>query len=115
MSTPDPATSAPSLHPDPVPSSGNAGKTNAVQNRQGNNRRRQNNVNPVNAQNFEGDCPSLSTVLGLRVERLNKKLPFHQFVEKVYFYAVSTYKDGSDLHPLFFNFEDPLNSLITKH
>ena len=51
----------------------------------------------------------------MRVEQLNKKLPFHQFVEKVYYHAVTTYKDGGDLHPLFFEFENPLNSLVNKH
>ena len=113
MSTPDPVILTPSAHLDTVPSSGNASETNL--DRQGGNRQRSNNINPTNAANLEGDCPSLSAVLGLRVERLNKKLPFHQFTEKVYFHAFSTYKDGGDLHPLFFDFDDPLNSLVTKH
>ena len=33
----------------------------------------------------------------------------------MHFHAVSTYKDGGDLHPFFFDFDDPLNSLVTKH
>lgn len=51
----------------------------------------------------------------LRVKRLTKKLPFHQFVEKVYYHAVTTHRDEGDLHPLFFDLVDPLNYLITKH
>ena len=51
--------------------------------------------------------------MGLRVERQTKKLPFHQFVEKVYYHAVTTHRDKGGLHPLFFI--DPLKFLITKH
>ena len=115
MSTSDPVTLAPIAHLDAVPSSGNASETNLTRTRQGGNRRRSNTINPTNAANFEGDCPTLSAVLGLRVERLNKKLPFHQFIEKVYYLVVSTYKDGGDLHPLFFDLESPLDSLVSKH
>ena len=111
----DPVTLAPSAHPDAAPSSGNASETNLTQTRQGGNRQRPNTINPTNAANFEGDCPTLSAVLGLRVERLNKKLPFHQFIEKVYYHAVSTYKDRGDLHSLFFDLENPLDSLVSTY
>ena len=70
---------------------------------------------PTNPSNFDDKCPSLGTFTGLRVEHLNKRLPFHWFLEKVYYHAVIRYKDGGDLHPLFFNFVDSLDSLVTKH
>ena len=51
----------------------------------------------------------------IRVEKFDKKLPYHQFIEKVYFYMVSNYKDGGDLYPLFTSLIYPLNTLVTQH
>ena len=42
------------------------------------------NVISTNLVTYEGECKNLGFILGLRVEGFNKKLPFHQFVEKVY-------------------------------
>ena len=106
MSTPDPVLSSTNAQPDAAPSSGTIGETDPPRARQGGNQQSPNNINPTNTANFEGDRPTLTEVLGLRVEGLTKKLPFHQFVEKVYYHAVTTYKDGGDLHPLFFELKN---------
>ena len=69
----------------------------------------------TNPANFDDEYPSLGFVIWLRVEYLNKRLSFHQFLEKVYYHAITTYKDGGDLHTFFFNLTDFLDSLVTKH
>ena len=98
-------------NPDPAPSS-----TANVRGRSTQNRRRggTNNVNPSNPTTFEGSCNALGCVLGMQVERFQRKLHFHQFMEKVYFYIVAEYKDGSDLYPLFKHFEDPMDFLASE-
>ena len=50
----------------------------------------------------------------MRVERFQRKLPFLQFTEKVYFYIGVEYKDGSDLYHLFKHFDDPVDFLASE-
>ena len=80
-------------------------------------RRNNNNINVLstNPAGYEGECPAHGSILGMRVEKFHKKLPFHQFTEKTYFYIVTNYKDGGDLYPLFNGMEDPLKVLIKRH
>jgi len=40
-------------------------------------------------------------VVGLKIDRFHKKLPFDIFVEKVMNYEVTNFKNGGDLKPLF--------------
>ena len=47
-------------------------------------------ANPVG---FEGDIPEVGAILALKHERFHKKVPFSQFVEKVYGYVLSNFKD----------------------
>ena len=54
-------------------------------------------------------------MLGLCYEKFHKKLPFNQFVDKVYFYVLANYKDGGDLKPVLKRFEDPMNEFENKH
>ena len=108
--SPPPATSS-GPNPDPVPSSTTNTRGRSTQNRR---RGGTNNINPSNPTTFEGSCSALGRVLGMRVERFQRKLPFHQFTEKVYFYIVAEYKDGSDLYPLFKHFEDPMDALANE-
>ena len=53
--------------------------------------------------------------MALRIERFNKKIPFHQFIKKVYFYIVTNFKDGGDLYPLFHGLTNPVELLLKKH
>ena len=108
--SPPPVTSS-GPNPDPVPSSTANARGRSTQNRQ---RGGTNNVNPSNPTTFEGSCNALGCVLDMIVERFQRKLPFHQFTEKVYFYIVAEYKDGSDLYPLFKHFKDPMDALASE-
>ena len=65
----------------------------------------------ANPTNFEGSSGTLNCVLGMKAEKLHKKLPFHQFSEKVYYHIVSEYKDGGDLYSLFKNLGDPYDDI----
>ena len=69
-------------------------------------------TNPVN---YEGETKGVGAVVGLRYEKFHKKLPFSQFVDKVYFYVISNYKHGGDLKPIFKNLEDPMSEFETKN
>ena len=68
--------------------------------------------NPVG---YEGDTPAVGAVLALKHERFHKKVPFSQFVEKVYGYVLSNFKDGGDMKPIFKDFKDPLATLQANH
>ena len=73
------------------------------------------NSSVSNPSNYEGECSDLGVILALRIERFNKKIPFHQFIEKVYFYIVTNFKDGGDLYPLFHGLTNPVELLLKKH
>ena len=72
------------------------------------------NIISSNSTTFEGSCSALGYILGMRVEKFQRKLPFHQFTENVYFYTVAEYKDGINLYPLFKHFEDPMDNLASE-
>ncbi len=100
MSNPTPQAIPNSATPDVVTSSSSAGR-GRVQNR-----RRNTTHIQSNATNFEGSSGTLNCALGMKAEKLHKKLPFHQFSKKVYYHIVSEYKDGGDLYSLFKNLGD---------
>ena len=53
--------------------------------------------------------------MALQIEQFSKKVPFHLFIEKVYFHIVTNFKDGGDLYPLFHELTNPTNILLKKH
>ena len=69
-------------------------------------------ANPIG---YEGDTPDVGAVLALKYEKFHKKVPFSQFVEKVYGYVLSNFKDGGDMKAVFKDFKDPLVALQTIH
>ena len=46
---------------------------------------------------FEGGCPEIGAVVGLRTEKITKKVPFSVFVEKLVDYVITTFKHASDI------------------
>ena len=48
-------------------------------------------------------------------EKFNKKLPFSQFVDKVYYYVISYFKECGDLKPIFKKLQDTMSKFETKH
>ena len=92
----------------------NISNSNNSRNSNRNNRNRDKVIltNPVN---YEGETKGVGAVVGLRYEKFHKKLPFSQFVDKVYFYVISNYKHGGDLKPIFKNLEDPMSEFEIKN
>ena len=69
-------------------------------------------ANPIG---YEGDTPDVGAILALKHERFKKKVPFSQFVEKVYRYVLSNFKDRGDMKAVFKDFKDPLKALQANH
>ena len=92
-------------------SNNNSQRNGSNRSRSRRNQSRNNQVTTSNPVSYEGDTPGVGAVLALRLEKLDKKLPYEQFVEKVYLYAVTNYKDGGDLQVLFLESKDPLKYL----
>ena len=69
-------------------------------------------ANPVG---YEGDNPDVGVILALKYERFHKKVTFSQFVEKVYGYVLSNFKDGGDMKAVFKETKDPLAALQVNH
>ena len=53
-------------------------------------------------------------ILALRIERFNKKVPFHQFMNKIYFYIVTNFNDRGDKYSLFHILANPIDTLLKK-
>ena len=97
----------------------NSGSTNSRNNNSNNNNRSNNHNrdkvilgNPIG---YNGETKSVGAVLGLCYEKFHKKLPFSQFVDKVYYYLISNYKDGGYLKPVFKKLQDPMSEFEAKH
>ena len=87
---------------------GRGGRANAS-------RSNSNQIQSTNQINFEGDNPDVGAVLGLRVERFHKKATYTLFVERIYNYIISNYKNGHDLRPMFKRNINPTTNFDTKH
>ena len=68
-----------------------------------------------NSIGYDGETKGVGAVLGLCYEKFNKKLPLSQFVNKVYYYVISNFKDGGYLKPIFKKLQDPMSEFETKH
>ena len=96
----------------------NSGSINSGNNNSNNNRSNNHSKDKVISSNsigYNGETKGVGAVLGLRYEKFNKKLPFSQFVDKVYYYVISNFKDGGDLKPIFKKLQDPMTEFETKH
>ena len=69
-------------------------------------------TNPIS---YDGETKGVGAVLGLCYEKFHKKTLFSQFLDKVYFYVLTNYKDGGDLKLMFKKFKDPMNEFETKY
>ena len=68
-----------------------------------------------NLSTFKGECSDLGVILALQIEHFNKKLPFHQFIEKEDFYIVTNFKDRGDLYLLFHGLINLVDTILKKH
>ena len=77
--------------------------------------RNSNSVVHMDTNSFEGATSDIGAVLGLRHEKFkHKTASFESFLEKVSTYAISNFKDGGDLKPLFRKMTDPSKSFKKK-
>ena len=86
-----------------------ASETNQTQNsssnsnnnsRRGNINNRSNNNTTVQSSDgalFEGGCPEINGVVGLRTEKINKKVPFSVFTEILADYVITELRHSSDI------------------
>ena len=88
-----------------------------------NNRRATNNrqnlsavtIQSTDGASFEGSCSEIGAVMGLRTEKITKKVPFSIFVEKLGDYIITDIKYGSDIENCVRRMEDPFLNFETKH
>ena len=72
-------------------------------------------ITHTNPSAFEGANSEIGAVLGLRHEKFKHKAPsYENFLEKISTYAISNFKDGGDLKPLFRRMVDPTENLRKK-
>ena len=91
--------------------------TSGRNNRRGNNRQSRTavSVQSSDGTSFEGSCPEIGAVLGLRTENINKKVPFSVFTEKLGDYIITNISHGSDIEGCVGNLEDPLENFEAIH
>ena len=99
----------------------NNNKTSTERQNNNNNNKKKGNNNGVfqgqgsDSNNFEGADPNAGVVLGLRAERIKKKVPFDVFTEKVWDYIVREYKHGRDIKSVFTKLQLPHEAFKRKH
>ena len=84
-------------------------------NRGRNNRSTNNIMQSSEGASFEGACPDIGGILGLRSERINKKLPFSVFTEKLADYVGAEIKYGRDLETCIKLMQDPRKGFEERH
>ena len=119
MSTPDPTTPATTTNDTPRNGGrgnsgrGNGGRSNGGRGgrggrgRGGSNRNTTPQVQSSDGTSFEGACPDVGAVIGLRTEKMTKKVPFAIFKEKLADYVIRSIKYGSDIEECIRQLQDP--------
>ena len=64
---------------------------------------------------FEGGCPEIGAVVGLRTEKITKKVPFSVFVEKLADYVITTFKHAADIEQSIRCMVDPFEDFTDTH
>ena len=86
---------------EPSQAQNNNNNTNSRRNNRNNNNSRSNNNNTTvlssDAASFEGGCPEINGVVGLRTEKINKKVPFSVFTEILADYVITELRHASDI------------------
>ena len=86
-------------------------------NRSGNNSKRNRNtgIQSTEPVSFEGSCPEIGAVAALRTEKMNKKVPFVVFTEKIADYVIINFKYGSDVESTIRDLSDPFTDFAAVH
>ena len=80
-----------------------------IRSRQNHNQRKQQPSIDTEERNFLGKTKELEAVLGLKSERLNYKVPFDTFCEKLAEYVLKTFTSARHVIPLVEDMENPMN------
>ena len=102
--------------PSTVPETSNRPSRNS-NSRSGSNSRGRNNNNIVqntDGNNFEGACTDINAVVALRTERMNKKVPYIIFTERVADYVLLEITFGSDLESCIRFLDNPKDGFDKK-
>lgn len=96
---------------------GDQGNNRSNSNSRGNNnnRNRNNGVQSTESINFEGSCPEIGAVATLQTEKINKKVTFAIFAEKVADYIITNYKYSSDVERTIRELTDPFSVFASLH
>ena len=79
------------------------------------NNNRNNYVRDTINKGFEGAEPSVGAVLGLTSERIDKKVSFEQFKEKLENYIGRKFDNGDDIACIVKDYKDPMEAIVKKH
>jgi len=90
------------------------GGNNRRRNNNNNSRREQSTIQLTNPKNYEGSISEVGAILALKHEKLDKKVQYQVFTEKVANYIYSNVKNGGDLIPLFSSLRDPMDHFNSK-
>ena len=93
------------------------GNNNNNNNDRRNNNRENNRRNEMSAneRDWEGDKPDIGAVIGLRVEWLDKKTSFRNFMEKMVDYVLREFDNANDILPLVRDQIDPFTDFETNN
>ena len=64
---------------------------------------------------FAGSCKDIDAILGLKVERVQKKLHYILFIERDSNYAIANYKFDNDIEPVVRNIHNPTQGFEKKY
>jgi len=69
----------------------------------------------TDSESFEGACADVGDVMGLRTEKITKKVPFSVFQSKMTDYVFTTIRYDSDVERTLRYFEDPVKHFADLH
>ena len=72
-------------------------------------------VQGTDSVSFEGACADVGAVMGLRTEKITKKVPFSVFQSKMADYVITTIRYGSDVERTLRYLEDPFEHFVERH
>ena len=101
--------------PSPNADNSNRSSGQSNSNSRGNNRNRNINIQSSESVTFEGACPDIGAVAALCTEKINKKVPFAVFAEKVADYVITNYKYRSDVENTIRELTDPFSDFSLLH
>ena len=98
-----------------TPQGNDSAKKSGGRSRNGFGKGRNNNYYDLSDKLFEGDTPEIGCVLGLRSERMDKKVQFDTFREKMCDYIAKNLSSPMDVMPYVKDLKDPYEDFVSEH